>query len=892
MDKANPYSDIEFEFKDVEIIGKEGEIVFKDKIEFPKNFDDNAAAIVASRYLCNNAKHKETSLKQMFDRVSDTISKWGEEQDYFIPHYTVDTAEGRGVNIAVDHFNYKLKYYQIHQYFAFNSPVYFNVGLQEVPQTSACFILGVEDNMNSITELGKIEAQIFKKGSGAGSNLSTLRSCREPVGGGGNASGPVSFLKGHDTFAGVVKSGGTLRRSAKLSALNISHPDIEEFVDCKLYEEEKLAILRKAGIKPRPGYDLSDEVFFQNSNLSVRVSDMFMNSVIADEEWSTRTVLDNKIFKTYEARYLLEKIASTAWKIADPGIQFHDTFNRWNTLANDGEIVATNPCGEFASLNNTSCNLASINLLKFFVKNEEKKIIFKYETFKDVIQTVIKAQDILIDNSSYPSEEIANTTKKYRNLGLGYTNLGGLLMWLGIPYDSEEARHIAAGITALMTGIAYETSSEIAEKKGPFERFENNKECFNTVLKLHANALFDIFQNVDTSKIEYLQYIVKLSAHAWKEVLDKKEFRNAQVTLLAPTGTISFIMNSITTGIEPEFSLVRYKRLAGSEGAVLKVVNPIVEESLKNLGYAKNEIPRLVKELIEPDMNTKSGFRNIEHREVFLTAAPTPGTNLCIDYMGHVKMCAAVQPFLSGAISKTINLPKDATVDDIYRLYIEAWKMGLKGVTVYRDGSKNFQPLTTEFEQKKEEKKIEAPVELKRKKLPDERAAITHKFRMGSSDGYITCGFYPDTGKLGEIFINVSKEGSTMSGFADALATVLSIALQYGVPLKEYVRKLSHLKFEPSGFTSNPDVRVASSIVDYIARYLGLKFLSKEDQIELGLISSQKNKDELLMEKETQPVSSHDQDIGPTCPNCGTILRRLGSCYFCNNCSYNSGSCG
>jgi ribonucleoside-diphosphate reductase alpha chain len=873
--KLYEYEDIVFENKYVKIINEKKEIIFEDNIEFPKDFDDNAAATVASRYLCNNSKNKETSIKQMFNRVSDTITTWGFYNNYFKPAEDLKEA---------DEFNSKLRYYQIHKYFAFNSPVYFNVGLQEVPQTSACFILGVEDDMTSITDLSKLEAKIFKKGSGAGSNLSEIRSSKETVSGGGKASGPVSFLKSHDVLAGVIKSGGTLRRSAKLACLNIDHPDIEEFIDCKLFEEEKLSILRKSGLSARDGYDLSDEVFFQNTNLSVRVTDEFMKRVEKNSIWDTKFIKSGKVYKTYDAKYLLKKIAETSWKIADPGLQFHDTTNKWNTLANDGEIVASNPCAEFVSLNNTSCNLASINLIKFFSRDKNNKIIFDYKTFEDVIRTVIIAQDILIDNSSYPNDKITINSKKYRNLGLGYTNLGGSLMWLGIPYDSDEGRSLAASLTAAMTAVAYETSADLADKIEEFEGFEKNKTSLLKVLHQHYEALnnYSTITELDTE-------IKTFASNFWKRVIKRKHFRNAQVSLLAPTGTISFIMNSITTGIEPEFSLVRYKRLAGSDGSTIKIINPIVEETLRYLKYSEIEIPLLIKELLgEGDLKIPSRFKN-DDKKIFLTAAPIPGTNLCINYMGHIKMCAAVQPFLSGSVSKTINLSKDVTVDEIYNLYIQAWKMGLKGITIYRDGSKNFQPLTTD--EKKSLIESGRAVKLVRKKLPDERPAITHKFRIGGSDGYITCGLYPDTGTLGEIFVNVSKEGSALSGFADALATVLSIAIQYGVPIKEYVRKLSHLKFEPNGFTSNPDIRIANSMVDYIARYIGLKFLSKEDQIELGLISSNKDKNNILLEKQNTS-SIHDQDIGPACPNCGSIMRRLGSCYFCNNCSYNTGSCG
>ncbi len=728
IDFSKPYNyeDIKFEIKHVKILNEKQEIIFEDNIEFPKDFDDNAAAIVASRYLCNNAKNKETSIKQMFDRVSSTITTWGVKQSYFGSDPELKKAQ---------EFENKLKYFQIHKLFAFNSPVYFNVGTQEKVQSSACFILDVEDNMDSITELGKLEAKIFKKGSGVGVNLSTLRSSKEAVSGGGKASGPVSFLRAHDTLAGVIRSGGTLRRSAKLACLNIDHPDIEEFIDCKIFEEEKLSILRNSKISARPGYDLSDEVFFQNTNLSVRVNDEFMKAVINDEYWSTKYVQSGKVCKTYKAKDLLRKIAETSWKIADPGIQFHDTFNKWNTLANDGEIFATNPCSEFASLNNTSCNLASLNLMKFFTKNQNNEFEFNYELFKDVIETVITAQDILIDNSVYPNDKITINTKKYRNLGLGYTNLGGLLMWLGIPYDSDEGRNLAAAITALMTGIAFQTSAALAGRIGEFEGFKNNKESLYKVLKLHFENMLTLGESTGSALFHKIK---RLAGIVWGDINnlinDKSaKFRNAQTTLLAPTGTVSFIMNSTTTGIEPEFSLVRYKRLTGSDGATIKIINPIVEECLINMGYDNSDIRQdLIKELLgESGKNTPSRFRTENDRKVFLTASPTPGTDLYIPYLGHVKMCAAVQPFLSGSISKTTNLPKDISVDEIYNLYIDAWKMGLKGITIYRDGSKNFQPLTTEnnkLEQKNPEKLI-------RKKLPDERPAITHKFRIGSSDG-------------------------------------------------------------------------------------------------------------------------------------------------------------
>ena len=860
---GNPYDNIQFEQKHIQIFNSSNEIIFDEFIEFPKDFDENAATIVASRYLTNNSNKKEQSIKDMIDRVSNTITLYGKNQNYFID---LDETE----------FSNRLKIYQIHRLFAFNSPVYFNVGINEPAQTSACFILNIEDNMDSITEFSKTEAKIFKNGSGSGTNLSTLRSSKESVSGGGFASGPVSFLKSQDVLGGIIKSGGTLRRSAKLACLNIDHPDIEEFINCKIFEEEKLNILRLNNVKARSGYDLSDEVFFQNTNLSVRVTDEFMKAVIEDSTWNTKFVKTGKIYKTYKARDLLKQIAKTSWRIAEPGIQFHDTINNWNTLKDSGEIVSSNPCSEFMSLNDTSCNLASINLLNFF---SFKDYIFDLhiKLFEDVIKTVVTAQDIIIDTSKYPNSDIERNTKKFRNIGLGFTNLGGLLMWLGIPYDSKMGRIVASVLTATMTGVAYTTSADLADNIGSFEEFENNKTSFKKVLLQHYDNVVILNNQLKTtefdSKYNFIKLITDYCLDVWEKLIKRDKFRNAQISLLAPTGTISSIMNAVTTGIEPEYSLVRYKRLSGSEGATLKYTNSIITESLKNLGYENKYIPAIIDELIDSTKSEKTLIKP-EHLDVFLSASEIPGTNKCINYTGHLKMCAAVQPFISGSISKTINLPKDCTVDDIYNLYIDAWKMGLKCVIIYRDGSKNFQPLST---QKLEQAK------LIRKKLPMERKAFTHKFSVGESEGYLTCGLYEDTNELGEIFINVSKEGSTLSGFADALATVISISLQYGVPLEDIVRKLSYLKFEPNGFTSHKDIKIAYSIVDYIARYIGLKFLSPEAQQKLGLIINNNIIERAQISKSTE---------GAPCPNCGSLMRKLGSCYLCTNCGFNGGSCG
>ncbi len=902
MSELDPYKNIKFVKKHIEIKNKEGKITFNEDIDFPEGFDDGHAAIVASRYLCNNAKLKETSLKQMIDRVSDTITNWARDQRYFEEDKT-----------DFPDFNYKLKYYQIHQYFAFNSPVYFNVGLSDEPQTSACFILKIDDNMKSIFEVAGVEAEIFKHGSGTGMNMSPLRSKKETVSRGGHASGPCSFLRCHDVDAGTIKSAGTLRRSAKMVCMNIDHPDIEDFIEIKDHEEEKLRILRDAGFIPREGYEMSDEAFYQNTNISVRLSEAFMKAAEEDGDWYTKFVKTGENCTKYKARDLLVKIAEHAWKNGDPGILFSDTFNEWHTCINSGKINSTNPCGEFAFIDNSSCNLASINLLKFFKYDKyTNNFKFDYPTFKEVVEIMIIAQDILINKSSYPTEEIKKNTREFRPLGAGFTNLGALLMYLGLPYDSDEARTLTGMLTGLLTAIAYQTSNKLATIFGPFDKFEENKEPFYNVLNKHIKYLDVQFAGAKKSTIIKTMEIL-LNEH-WlniKNLIDNQApFRNATVTLLAPTGTISSLMEAYTTGMEPEFSLIRYKTLSGSENAVLKFVNPIVEVALENLGYTEQKI-KLILETIEEDGSLEnSTIVKDEHMAIFDTSMNPRGCTRMIDYMGHVKMCAAIQPFISMGMSKTINLPNSATVKDVYGLYIKAWKMGLKGITIYRDGSKAFQPLSAD---KKEEKKVEMisqnsgewsnrivkldetlknhkPI---RKKLPDDRPAHRHKFRVGNVEGYLAPGFYED-GSLGEIFIDLTKEGSTLSGFADALATIVSISLQYGIPLKDFVKKMMFLRFDPAGFTSNADIRSCTSIVDYIFKYLGMHYLSEEDRQELGLVPKQvtENGIEKITKEIVSKVAMEMNDSAPTCPECGSFMRLLGSCWTCVSCAWNEGSCG
>jgi ribonucleoside-diphosphate reductase alpha chain len=925
--KKNPYEGINWTQREAKIVAMDGTVKFQETVEFPDYFDDNSVGIVASKYLCNSAKKKEKSLKDLIDRVSDTITNWGEKDGYFANKK------------ARDEFNYKLKRYQVQQYFAFNSPVYFNVGLKDNPQGSACFILDIQDNMDSIFDVAKLESRIFKQGSGSGMNISTLRSAKEPVTAGGYASGPVSFMKAHDTVAGVIKSGGTLRRSAKMVCMDVDHPDIEEFINCKQYEEEKLRVLRNAGIQSKPGCELGDEVFYQNTNISVRLTEEFMNAIETDGDFFTKFVANGTLCDKFKARDLLKLIAQKAWECADPGLMYHDNTNKWHTCKNSGPIVASNPCGEFVFINNSACNLASINLLKVFNKTK-----CDFETFSDVIEIVTLAQEIIIDNASYPDSRIRENSIKFRPIGLGYTNLGALLMLFGFPYDSDEGRELAATVTAILTGVSYLTSSAIAMRKGPFSGFSENKEAFYEVMDLHTKAARENFRNGKNK--ELCEYALDV----WEKVNDichkKGPFRNAQTTLLAPTGTISYLMGAATTGIEPEFSHIKYKNLSGTDGGCIKLVNPILEQTLRNLGYTEKEVQLMKEEILASGHLENSQYINDEHLAIFDTSTKPFGGSRTIHYMGHIKMLAAVQPFLSGAISKTCNLPNEITVDEIYNIFVEGWKMGLKGITVYRDGSKTFQALSTSSKDEKKEQptfdlseyfgpdeveEVKNQLEIikqkvvarrtSRKKLPDERKAVNHKFNIGTTKGYITCGLY-DSGEIGEVFVKVAKQGSTLAGLLDALATITSISLQYGVPLKVLVKKLMNQRFDPMGFTSNENIRTTSSIVDYLFKYLGIKFLNKKDQEELGIALKKKIveevpdqsvvkqvTDELLNtilgdgdfdlpsaeDDDTQEyidVYDYSGDSVGSCPECGSLLVRKGSCDFCVNCAYNGGSCG
>ena len=742
-------------------------------------------------------------------------------------------------------FSHELKHLLVYQKAAFNSPVWFNCGFEAAPQCSACFINSVKDTMDSILTLARTEGMLFKFGSGTGSNLSAIRSSKELLAGGGTASGPVSFMKGYDAFAGVIKSGGKTRRAAKMVILNADHPDVMEFINCKVEEEKKAWALIDAGYDGSFTGTAYTSVFFQNSNNSVRVTDDFMRAVLDDGDWSTRRVTDGAVAETYKARELMRGIAEGTWVCGDPGMQFDTTVNEWHTCPETDRINASNPCSEYMFLDDSACNLASINLMKFVKEDGE----FDVAGFKAACRTLITAQEIIVPNSSYPTKAIEKNSHEYRPLGLGYANLGALLMSRGLPYDSDEGRAYAAAITAVMTGEAYAQSARVArDHGGPFGGFERNRDSFMRVMRKHRDAVAEINQKLVPVDL------YAGAKQAWDEAVELGEdfgYRNAQATVLAPTGTIGFMMDCDTTGVEPDIALVKYKKLVG--GGLMKIVNGTVPMALEKLGYTAPEIEAIVHHIDEQETIEGAPFLKDEHLPVFDCAFKAANGERSIHYMGHIRMMGATQPFISGAISKTVNVPREATVEDIERAYVESWRLGAKAISIYRDGSKRTQPLNTSkaqvadtrnvgagFGQPRTEvrevvkevvKIVETP---KRRKLPDERHAITHKFDVAGHEGYITVGMFED-GTPGEIFLVMAKEGSTISGFADAFAQAISYALQYGVPLQALVDKFSHARFEPSGMTKNPEVRFAKSIVDYIFRWMATKFLSPEAQFRAGV---------------------------------------------------------
>jgi ribonucleoside-diphosphate reductase alpha chain len=888
--KTHPFDAVEWEPRTAQIGNEKGQVIFRqENVEVPKSWSQTATNIVASKYFHGkpNTPERETSVKQLIGRVVDTIVRWGEQGGYFA------SSESGAI------FRDELTHLLVNQVMAFNSPVWFNVGVQPKPQCSACFINSVKDDMHSIMDLAKTEGMLFKWGSGTGTNFSSLRGGHEALSGGGIASGPLSFMKGFDAFAGVIKSGGKTRRAAKMVILNVDHPDVLEFIECKMKEERKAHALIEAGYDPALDGEAYASIFYQNANHSVRVTDEFMRAVEDDRDWWTRNVNDGQPHKKYPARELLQKIASSAWHCGDPGMQYDTTVNRWHTCKNTDRIYASNPCSEYMFLDDTACNLASLNLMKFLQPNGQ----FDTEAYRQAVNVTITAQEILVDNASYPTPKIAENSHNYRPLGLGYANLGALLMSLALPYDSDEGRAVCAAVTGLMQGEAYYQSARIAERLGPFPGYEKNREPMLDVARMHRDALRGVKADLVPASLyraaqEALDNAVKQG--------EKSGYRNSQVTVLAPTGTIGFMMDCDTTGIEPDLALVKYKRLVG--GGLIKIVNNTVPQALNRLGYSPEEMNAIVGFIDENGTIEGAPGLKPEHLPVFdCSFKPANGTR-SISWHGHLQMMAAAQPFLSGAISKTINMPEESTVEDIMAAYTEAWKLGLKAVAIYRDNSKKSQPLMT-AEKKKEAKAeaAEAPQQkelfqyAQRRKLPTERHSITHKFSIGGHDGYITVGMYED-GAPGEIFIKMAKEGSTLSGFMDGFALSVSIGLQYGVPLKALVDKFIHTRFEPSGFTGNPEIPYAKSVMDYIARWLGGKFISRDYMVSNGAPNGELSAPPALPPgaaaaiKAVVPAAEVSGprphaaiDDAPSCSECGMLMFRNGSCYKCENCGSTSG---
>lgn len=871
----HPFEAVTWDRRDVSILDDRGEAIFSQKdVEVPAFWSQTALTVVASKYFAgeHGTAERESSIRTLIGRVVETITSWGIKQKYF-----ADTESSEA-------FKAELTYILLNQYASFNSPVWFNVGVREHPQCSACFILSVDDTMDSLLELQTREGKLFKWGSGTGSNLSSIRSSKEKLAGGGVPSGPVSFMKAYDAWANIIKSGGKTRRAAKMQILNVEHPDIEEFVDCKQEEEKKAWALIEQGYDPGfavPG-GAYDSVSFQNANLSVRVSDDFMRAAVNDEPYWTKNVMNGEPCEQLSARKVLEQIAEGTHICGDPGIQFDTTINDWHTCPATGRINASNPCSEYMHLDNSACNLSSINLLKFL----EADGSFNTEEFRHVVDVMITAQDILIDNASYPFDEVAKCAHEYRQLGLGYANLGAFLMSKGLPYDSEQGREWAAVLTALMTGQAYETSAKLAAGLKPFSGYKKNRKPMLDVIRKHRDAL-------SAMHLSHVPTLLREEAAAvWEDALSTGEvngYRNSQATVLAPTGTISFMMDCDTTGIEPDIALVKYKKLVG--GGMLKLVNNSVARGLKELQYSEESIREIIAHIEEHDTIEGAPGLKHEHLAVFDCAFRPANGERSIDFMGHLGMMAAAQPFLSGAISKTVNLPRDCTPADIFKVYVAAWEMGLKAVALYRDGSKRTQPLSTD---KGSPAHLTAqPV---RRRLPDERSAVTHKFSVGGLEGYLTVGLYDD-GSPGEIFLVVAKEGSTLSGVMDALATSISIALQYGVPLETLVKKFSHMRFEPSGFTHNKDIPLAKSVIDYVFRWMGSRFLSEEKQRAAGLLghdsgSNESSRKAAASESAGDALTFQNMEDAPPCTSCGSSLMvRQGSCYVCLNCGA-QGGCG
>jgi ribonucleoside-diphosphate reductase alpha chain len=878
----SPYDTVEWEYRTAAITSESGEVIFEQKdVEVPKAWSMTATNIVASKYFHGKkgTPERESSVRQLIGRVATTITQWGRQGGYF--------ASEQDAVI----FHDELVHLLLTQMMAFNSPVWFNCGIEAKPQCSACFINSVEDTMGSILDLAKTEGMLFKWGSGTGSNLSPIRSSKEQLSGGGIASGPVSFMKGFDAFAGVIKSGGKTRRAAKMVILNASHPDIVEFINSKANEEKKAWVLLDNGYGGGVDGEAYSSIFFQNANHSVRVTDEFMHAVTNNSDWTTRSIVGGDPVDTYKARELMRMIADSAYICGDPGMQYDTTVNRWHTSKNTAPINASNPCSEYMFLDDSACNLASLNLMKFARKDNR----FDIEAFRKAVDITITAQEIIVGFASYPTKKIEINSYDYRPLGLGYANLGALLMSQGIAYDSEYGRDYAAAITAMMTGEAYLQSAKISGELGPCAGFDINRKPFLDVMRMHRDAVKRINRNNISAEMYDAAWTI------WSDAVDLgvlHGYRNSQATVLAPTGTIGFMMDCDTTGIEPDLALVKYKKLVG--GGTIKIVNNTVPPALEHLGYDDPQVKAIVEYINDKGtIEGAPGLKN-EHLPVFDCAFKATNGVRSIHYMGHLKMMGAVQPFISGAISKTVNLPSSVTVEEIEQAYIEGWKLGLKAVAVYRDGSKRTQPLSTSASDKKAEAVVESrPV---RRHLPVERHSITHKFSVAGHEGYLTIGMYED-GTPGEIFIVMAKEGSTLSGVMDSFATTCSMALQYGVPLKVLVDKFSHTRFEPSGFTSNPQVPYAKSIMDYIFRYLASKFLPAEEAKALGVQVEEPPLTNLVVgappiatsaasavgpAKKGALVDIEDRDA-PVCFECGSLMVRNGACYKCLNCGSTSG---
>ncbi len=881
----DPFEEVDWELRDAFIPGKDKPAFDQKGVEFPKFWSQTATNIVAQKYFRGRlgSPERESSVKQMIGRVVDTIGGWGRAGGYFATDEEADTFEA------------ELKAILVNQYASFNSPVWFNVGFEERPQCSACFILSVDDSMESILDWIRREGIIFRGGSGSGVNLSRLRSSKEQLSKGGYASGPVSFMRGADASAGTIKSGGKTRRAAKMVVLDVDHPDIEEFIWCKATEEEKARVLEAAG------YDMSLDspdwasIQYQNANNSVRVTDAFMEAATAGEEWNLTARTDGTVVDTVGARGLLRQIAEAAWRCADPGVQYDTTINSWHTCPNSGRINASNPCSEYMHLDDSACNLASLNLMKFRREDGDLDV----EAFQHAVDVVLLAQEIVVGYSSYPTPEIERNAKAYRELGLGYANLGALLMARGLPYDSDEGRAYAAAITALMTGRAYRKSAQIAGRMGPFAGYRPNAAAMVGVIAKHRAAVGNI-QHSESVPADLLA----AARQAWDDALDLGEisgFRNSQATVLAPTGTISFMMDCDTTGIEPDFSLVKSKKLVG--GGEITIVNKTVPMALDQLGYAPSEVEEIVAYIDERNTIVGTPFVKAEHYPVFDCAIG----DRAIHYSGHVKMIGAVQPFISGAISKTVNMPEQATVDDVAQLIADAWRLGVKAIAIYRDNCKVAQPLSGQRPSRgAENAQLPAvpPTPLtQRRRLPEDRTEIGRKFRVGDYEGYIHVGLYED-GTPGDIFVDIAKDGTTMAGLMNSLMIAVSMGLQYGVPPEVYVSKLSHMRFEPSGLTNDADIRAAKSIVDYIFRWFGKKFLTPDQQEEAGILSPEVKA--RLAERyagggdpqPTAPAGSpspgqtalfNSWEDAVECAKCGGRMVRTGSCYTCRDCGTNTG---